>query len=469
MAERRAAASARIARPGEEDPARDPAVAAVASALDGLPARLREVAPLSRSGRVTDVIGTLVEGTVPGTALGGLCRIQPAGGGRPVLAEVVGFREKRVLMMPYDDPVGLSHGSPVIPVRRDFEIPVGRELLGRVLDGLGEPMDGRGPARGVERVPVREGAPPPLERTRIREPLDIGVRAIDAALTTAKGQRVGIMAGSGVGKSTLLGMIARNVKADVNVIGLVGERGREVREFLERDLGPEGMARSVVVCATSDRSPVLRVKAAFVATRISEWFRDQGADVLLMMDSLTRFCMAQREVGLAVGEPPTARGYTPSVFSLLPRLLERAGTAARGSITGFYTVLVEGDDHHDPVADAARSILDGHLVLTRELADRNHFPPIDVLRSKSRVMNDVVGEEHRDAAGALREVLADYAEAEDLVNLGAYREGSNPRIDRALERMPGIRSFLRQGILERSSLPEAVAAMRALVGGGEAG
>lgn len=435
------------------------------SLLSGLPGRLGEVAPFVRSGIVTNVIGTLIEGTAPGTALGSLCRIETGGDRPPILAEVVGFREQRVLLMPYDEPQGITHGSRICPVRRDFDIPVGEALLGRVVDGFGEPIDGGPPLVGLPRVSLVAKAPDPLERTRIREALDVGVRAIDAALTTAKGQRVGIMAGSGVGKSTLMGMIARGVRADVNVIALIGERGREVREFLERDLGEEGRRRSVVVAVTSDRSAVLRVKAAFVATRIAEHFRDQGLDVLLMMDSLTRFCMAQREIGLAVGEPATARGYTPSVFAMLPRLLERAGTGARGSITGFYTVLVEGDDHNDPVADAARSILDGHLVLTRELADRNHFPPIDVLRSKSRVMADVADREHREAAGMLREILSDYAEAEDLVNLGAYREGSSPRIDRALERMPAIRDFLRQGVEERTSLAEAVARLKELVSG----
>lgn len=421
------------------------------SALAGRPAQgalaaVQHVAPFDYTGQVTQVVGTLLEAEVPGTSVGTLCEVSAGQGRKPVLAEVVGFRGSRNLLMPLHDVVGINHGSKVRPVRREVSVAVGPDLLGRVLGPMGEPIDGKGALSARKRMSIFRDAPDPLSRQRIREPLALGVRAIDSTLTLGKGQRIGIMAGTGVGKSTLLGMIARRARADVNVIALVGERGREVREFIEEALGPEGMARSVVVVATGDASPVLRVKAAFVATTIAEYFRDRGRDVMFMMDSVTRLAMAQREIGLAAGEPPTSRGYTPSVFSMLPRLLERCGSnISGGSMTGIYTVLVEGDDFNDPISDAARGILDGHIVLTRELAARNHFPAIDVLGSTSRVMKSVVHPQQVADAGLLRELMAIYRDAEELVNIGAYRAGSNPRIDRSLELIQPIRDFLRQG------------------------
>jgi flagellum-specific ATP synthase len=418
----------------------------------GLLEQLRATDPLSYEGQVVQVVGTLVEAEVPGTVLGSLCEVRAARGREPVLAEVVGFKGKRNLLMPFGDLVGITHGSRVRPVRSDFSVRVGTDLLGRVLGPLGEPIDGKGPLLCRKSASIFRESPDPLKRERIREPLSLGVRAVDACLTLGKGQRIGIMAGTGVGKSTLLGMIARNVRADVNVIALIGERGREVREFIEEALGEEGMARSVVVAVTGDASPVLRVKGAFVATTLAEYFRDRGQDVLFMMDSVTRLAMAQREIGLAAGEPPTARGYTPSVFSLLPRVLERCGTqAGGGSITGVFTVLVEGDDFNDPISDATRGILDGHIVLTREMASRNLYPAIDLLRSTSRVMKDVVSPEQMSDAGELREILAIFRDAEELVNIGAYRAGSNPRIDRALQLIEPVRRFLRQR--EREAAP----------------
>ncbi len=415
-------------------------------------ARLAAVEPLLFEGQVTQVVGTLIEAEVPGAALGTVCEIDGARGGT-ILAEVVGFRGACNLLMPFDDLVGVGHGSKVRPVRREHTVPVGPELLGRVLGPLGEPIDGKGPIASSSRAPLHRDAPDPLGRARIGEQLHTGVRVMDTMLALGKGQRIGIMAGTGVGKSTLLGMVARNVQSDVNVIALIGERGREVREFIEEILGDEGMARSVVVAVTGDASPILRVKGALVATTIAESFRDAGLDVMLMMDSVTRLAMAQREIGLAAGEPPTSRGYTPSVFAMLPRVLERRGNSRGGSITGIYTVLVEGDDMNDPIADATRGILDGHIVLTRELAARNHFPAIDVLKSTSRVMKDVVVREQVTDAGALREVLATFQDAEELVNIGAYRAGSNPGIDRALTLIGPLRGFLRQGV-DEVALPE---------------
>ena len=422
--------------------------------VDGLPPRpargaltaVKQATAFGYEGQVTQVVGTLLEAEVPGTSVGSLCEVTVGGGRKPVLAEVVGFRGSRNLLMPLHDVVGINHGSKVRPVRTDFTVAVGPDLLGRVLGPMGEPIDGKGSLSARRRSSIFRDAPDPLARERIREPLALGVRAIDSTLTLGKGQRIGIMAGTGVGKSTLLGMIARRARADVNVIALIGERGREVREFIEEALGPEGMARSVVIAVTGDASPVLRVKGAFVATTIAEYFRDRGHDVMFMMDSVTRLAMAQREIGLAAGEPPTARGYTPSVFSMLPRLLERCGSnISGGTMTGIYTVLVEGDDFNDPISDATRGILDGHIVLTRELASRNHFPAIDVLASTSRVMKSVVHPQQVTDAGLLRELMAIYRDAEELVNIGAYRAGSNPRIDLALELIQPIRDFLRQG------------------------
>ena len=430
---------------------------------------------VSINGRVVQVIGVLVESQGPLCGVGEVCEIHCSRAGSPILAEVVGFKESRTLLMPFGEVHNIPPGSEVVSTGASLQISVGPSLLGRVLDGLGRPIDGKGPIEsGQEQsnmlkmsVSASASPPHPLARRRIREPLALGVRAIDGLMTVGKGQRLGIFAGSGVGKSTLLGMIARNTSADVNVIGLIGERGREVRDFIEKDLGDEGLARSVVVVATSDQVPVVRLRGAQVATSIAEYFRDTGKDVLLMMDSVTRVAWAQREIGLASGEPPTTRGYTPSVFALLPRLLERSGTAEHGSITALYTVLVEGDDMNEPVADTVRGILDGHIVLSRELASRNHYPAIDVLSSVSRLMPDVTTPEHRDFAGKLRDVLATYRASEDLINIGAYARGSNPKIDFALDRIDAVNAFLRQAIDECGEFGATIAALGRIFGENE--
>jgi FliI/YscN family ATPase len=424
--------------------------------------RLRQSDLVRPVGRVAKVVGLALEVTGIAAAVGDRCEIRSPG--RNLLAEVVGFRDERLLLMPLDELIGVHPGSEVLPAGRPQTVAVGPALLGRVIDGVGRPMDGGGPVAATVDRPIYQHAPPSaLERRRIAEPLECGIRAIDAVLPMGRGQRVGIFAGSGVGKSVLLGSLASHAAADVNVIALVGERGREVREFIERDLGAEGLKRSVVVVATADEPPLLRRQAAFVAATVAEHFRDAGRTVLLMMDSLTRLAMAQREIGLATGEPPATRGYPPSVFALLPRLLERAGTAAHaGNITGLYTVLVEGDDMNDPVADAARAILDGHIVLTRELAGANHFPAIDVLQSVSRLADDLLTPDEYRAAGQLRDHLATYREARDLVAIGAYVRGSDPRIDRALGSLDAVNQFLRQGRRERSARPETLRRLQAL-------
>lgn len=416
------------------------------------------------NGRVAQVIGVLVESCGPPCGIGEICEIHNCGSEKPILAEVVGFRENRTLLMPYGMVNDVKPGSPVVALGSSLRVVVGQQLLGRVLDGLGEPLDGLGPILREDAIRACACPPHPLARRRINESLTFGIRAIDGLLSIGKGQRIGIFAGSGVGKSTLMGMIARNTSADVNVIALIGERGREVRDFLEKDLGPEGLARSVVVVATSDQAPVVRLRGAQVATGIAEYFRDCGKDVLLMMDSVTRVAWAQREIGLASGEPPTTRGYTPSVFATLPQLLERAGTSDSGSITGLYTVLVEGDDMNEPVADTVRGILDGHIVLTRELAARNHYPAIDVLSSVSRLMGDVTSPEHRRCAGKLRDVLATYKANEDLINIGAYAHGSNPRVDYALTKIDAANAFLRQTVEERCNMETTAAALMELFG-----
>ncbi len=416
-------------------------------------------------GRVNQIVGLTVEADGPAVNLGELCLIYLNGVPEPLQAEVVGFKAGRVLLMPLGEINGIGPGCEILATGRTARVEVGEEMLGRVFDGLGRPIDDQPTLLSGKYYPLTASPPNPLTRPRIHTPLAMGVRAVDSLLTCGRGQRIGIFAGSGVGKSTLLGMIARNTDADVNVIALIGERGREVRDFIERDLGPEGLARSVVVVATSDQPALVRLKGAMVATAIAEFFRDQGRDVMLMMDSVTRFAIAQREVGLAVGEPPTTRGYTPSVFALLPRLLERSGTAATGSITGLYTVLVEGDDMNEPIADAVRSILDGHIVLSRELAHRNHYPAIDVLASVSRLMIELVSSEHRRAAAELRSILAAYRNNEDLINIGAYVAGSNQQVDNALKMMDSINGFLRQGIDERSSYSEIVGRIIAMMGG----
>lgn len=416
--------------------------------LGALRQRLTGAADLTRRGKVTQVVGLVVEGAVPGASIGTLCEIQ-AERGRVIPAEVVGFRNDTALMMPMGELGGIAMGSLITTRNAEATVPVGVGMLGRVFDGLGQPLDGKPPPPVDAHVPLYATPMNPLSRKPIDTPMWLGIRAIDTMLTVGRGQRVGIFAGSGVGKSVTLGMMARNAVSDINVIALIGERGREVLGFIQKDLGPEGLARSVVIAATSDTAPLTRIRAAWLATSVAEFFRDRGKNVLLMMDSVTRFAMAQREVGLAIGEPPTTRGYTPSVFAMLPRLLERAGTCAgAGSITGLYTVLVEGDDLNDPIGDSVRSILDGHIVLSRELAARNHYPAIDVMVSASRVMGDVVSGDHRREAGVVRELLAAYRRAEDLINIGAYKRGANRVIDRAVDQIEAINRLLRQDIEE---------------------
>jgi flagellum-specific ATP synthase len=405
---------------------------------------LEHVDPIRVNGRVSQVIGLVIESTGPNTSLGEVCLIKSRTGEVVCHSEVVGFRDNRVLSMVLGDASKVSQGSEIIATGRMLSVHVGDGLLGRVIDGLGNPIDAKGEIRYEETRSIYSTPPNPLERKLITETMITGIRSVDTLVTCGKGQRVGIFSGSGVGKSVMLGMIARNTRADVNVIALVGERGREVGEFIERELGPDGLRRSVVVVATSDQSALIRLKAAMMATTIAEYFRDRGLDVMLLMDSVTRVAMAQREVGLAIGEPPTTKGYTPSVFALLPKILERAGNAREGSITGLYTVLVEGDDMNDPIADTARSILDGHIILSRRLASSGHYPAVDVLESVSRVMPVITKSEHRKAAQKVLDVLSTYREAEDLINIGAYVKGSNPKIDNALKRIDTVRAFLRQ-------------------------
>jgi len=419
--------------------------------------KLRRSSPIKTVGSVKRAVGLVVESQGPPVSVGELCEIvgQDHVGGIP--AEVVGFRDNYVLTMPLFKVHGVKLGDRVVCRKKRAAVPVSPALLGRILDGLGRPIDHLGPIPADREYPLQPDSTNPLERKNIDNILGTGVRAIDGLLTCGKGQRLGIFGGSGVGKSTLLGMMARYTSADVNVISLVGERGREVRGFIEKDLGEEGLKRSVVVVSTSDQPPLLRIRAAMMATTLAEYFRDQGKNVLLMMDSVTRFAMAQREVGLAAGEPPSSKGYTPSVFALLPRLVERAGNfTSGGSITGFYTVLVEGDDMNDPVADAMRSLLDGHIVLSRELAWRNHYPCIDVLASVSRLMPDLVPMPYTEKAGKVRELISTYLKAEDMINIGAYAKGSNPRIDLALKKIDVINTFLRQRCDERVSAENAM-------------
>ncbi len=407
--------------------------------------RISRFDPVRINGHVIQVVGLVIEAIGPSAMIGELCRIAKSRHDTdPIYAEVVGFRDSRVLLMPIGEMEGIKARNEVIALRTPHRVSVGPELLGRVLNGFGTPMDDKPMPRCSIQYPVNASPPNSLRRNRITQSLAVGIRSIDGLLTIGKGQRMGIFAGSGVGKSTLLGMVARNTAADVNVIALTGERGREVRDFIEENLGEEGLKRSVVVVSTSDQPPILRLKSAMVATAIAEYFRDQGRDVMLILDSLTRLATAQRDVGLAIGEPPATRGYTPSVFALLPRLLERAGNSDRGSITGLYSVLVDGDDMNEPVADTARGILDGHIVLSRALANAGHYPAIDLLQSVSRVMNDVISPQHQAAARTFRSILSVYREAEDLSNIGAYVEGSNPIIDTAKRRIGDIRRFLQQ-------------------------
>ncbi|NKE05274.1 flagellar protein export ATPase FliI [Bacillus selenatarsenatis] len=417
-----------------------------------------------RYGRVKRVVGLMIESQGPESSIGDVCFIHVGTKKkRRIQAEVVGFKDENVILMPYTSIHDISPGSLVETTMKPLEIKAGPGLIGKVVDSLGVPLDQSSLPKGLAAVPTEQDPPNPLSRPPISEPIEVGVRMIDSLLTVGSGQRVGIFAGSGVGKSTLLGMIARNTTADLNVIGLIGERGREVREFIERDLGPEGLKRSIVVVATSDQPALMRIKGAYTATAIAEYFRDKGLNVMLMMDSVTRVAMAQREVGLAVGEPPTTKGYTPSVFAILSRLLERTGTNEFGSITGFYTVLVDGDDMNEPIADTVRGILDGHFVLDRDLANKGQYPAVNVLKSISRIMNNIVSDEHVKAAERLRELLSTYINAEDLINIGAYKKGTSGEIDEAILRYPQIQNFLKQGTNERVSINESVQELLQLV------
>lgn len=425
-------------------------------------ASVNQVSNYELHGMVTDMTGLIIEGTGPAVPIGSNVTIKS--GLQQISAQVVGFRSDKVLLMPFGDVQGVAPGSTITAVEGNANVYASEALLGRVLDALGQPIDGKPlPVMDVV-VPLYRDPPNPVTRRRITDCFDLGVRAMNSLLTVGEGQRVGIMAGSGVGKSTLLGMVAKHSQSDINVIALVGERGREVREFIERDLGPEGLARSVVVVATGNQSALLRIRAAFLATSLAEFFRDQGKKVVLMVDSVTRLAMAQREVGLAVGEPPSTRGYTPSVFSLLPKLLERAGTCeGTGSITGLYTVLVEGDDMNEPVADTVRGILDGHVVLSRKLAHKGHFPAIDVLQSISRVMSDIVPKELIGLSSKLRDVLAAYQDAEDLITIGAYKQGQNPRVDNAVARIDSVNAFLKQESDSPSTMQESWEALQGVI------
>jgi flagellum-specific ATP synthase len=422
------------------------------SALDAL-----EHAPLHENrGRVNRVIGLIIESIGPSISLGEACQIHSRETGRYALAEVVGFQDKRVLLMPLEGIEGVHPGSEVVATGLPLRVPAGDALLGRVIDAMGRPIDGKGPLRVEKTVPLRRAPPHSLKRQRIQKTFSTGVRSIDSMITCGEGQRMGIFAGSGVGKSTLLGMVARNASSQVNVIGLIGERGREVREFIEKDLGEAGLARSVVVVATAEQPALLRVKAALTATSIAEHFRSEGKSVLLLLDSLTRIAMAQREIGLSVGEPPATRGYPPSVFGLLPQITERAGNDENGSITAFYSVLVEADDFNDPISDAARSILDGHIMLSRELATSNHYPAVDVLESVSRLMSDLASPAHREMAGRVRDALALYRRSRDLIQVGAYVPGTNPTLDMAIENHDALTGFLKQEVSASCTVDQAV-------------
>lgn len=415
------------------------------------------------SGKVKEVVGLMIKGYLPGAAVGGVVQIFPNGLEKSFLAEIVGFRDKDVLLMPLNEMRGVGLGSKIVLAKQNATVRVGDDLIGRVVNGLGLPIDSKPDLEDFEERPLYAEVVNPLDREPIQMPLDLGVRAINSCLTVGLGQRVSIMAGSGVGKSVLLGMMARNTSADINVIALIGERGREVREFIENDLGPEGMKKSVVVCVTSDQSPLLRMRGAYVATAIAEYFCSKGKNVLLMMDSITRFSMAQREIGLSAGEPPSSRGYTPSVFAQLPKLLERAGNfEGKGSITGLYTTLVEGDDMNDPIGDSVRSIVDGHIVLSRSLAQKGHFPSIDILASASRVMKNVTKPDQQKLAQKLRENLAIYKEAEDLINIGAYKPGANPKIDKAVKLIDPINDFLKQKVEEGTSYSQTLKMLQQL-------
>jgi flagellar protein export ATPase FliI len=425
---------------------------------------LSSISTYNIKGKVTELTGIVVRAVVPGVRMGELCYIVPFHDQAPIKSEVVGFRDQEVLLMPLGELEGIGLGNDVIPTGHILTVRVGDGLLGRVLDGLGDPLDEdkKGPLEFEEEYPVSANPPKALKRERVTKKISVGIKAIDAILTVGEGQRIGFFAAAGVGKSTLIGMIARNTEADVNVICLVGERGREVRDFIEESLGEEGLARSVVVVSTSDQPSLVRLKAAYVATAIAEYFRDKGKKVMLMMDSITRFARALREVGLAVGEPPARQGFTPSVFSTLPRLLERSGNSDKGSITAFYTILVAGDDMNEPIADETRSILDGHIILSRALATRGQYPAIDVSESVSRVMDSIIDEDHRDAARKLREVVANYEKERDLILIGAYEEGSDPKVDYAIEKIEEVNTFLKQNVGEKIDADEAISLLKEL-------
>lgn len=427
---------------------------------------LRNIHLTKDSGKVTEVTGLLIKGFLPGASVGSICAIESPISTKPLYAEVVGFKDRQVLMMALSEMRGVTLGSKIVLSKSIATVKVSDDLLGRVVDGLGLPIDDGEHLESLKEVPLYADVVNPLSREPIRKSLDVGVRAINSAITVGRGQRIAIMAGSGVGKSVLMGMMAKQTEADINVIALIGERGREVREFIENELGPEGMKKTVVVCVTSDQSPLLRMRGAYVAAAIAEYFAKNKKNVLLVMDSVTRFAMALREIGLSIGEPPTSRGYTPSVFSTLPKLLERAGNFENaGSITGFYTTLVEGDDMNDPIGDAVRSIVDGHIVLSRQLAHKGHFPAIDVLQSASRVMKSVTTPDHSRMANKIRELLATYKEAEDLINIGAYKAGANPKIDKAVKLNEPINEFLKQRTDEYSNMSQCLKQLQNLTAG----
>ena len=418
---------------------------------------------VKKTGKISQIIGLIIESNGPGVSIGSICTIRSKNRS-PVEAQVVGFRDNKTLLMPLGDIYGVAPGCTIEVIEEQPSFSVSSEMVGRVLDGNGKPIDGKGPIPLGTNYPIMGTPLNPLYREPIKQPLDVGVRSINGLLTCAKGQRIGIMAGTGVGKSMLLGMIARNTEAAVNVIALIGERGREVKEFIEQNLGVEGMKRSIVIAAASDQPPLVRLRGAFIATTIAEYFRDQGKDVLLMMDSITRFALAQREIGLSVGEPPTTKGYPPSTFSLIPKLLERAGTGeGSGTITGIYTVLVEGDDINEPVSDAVRAVLDGHIILDRELAAHNHYPAINILSSVSRLMIDVISKDHYNFSMKLKDFLATYSEAKDLINIGAYAKGSNPKWDIAINKIERINAYLQQGIMETVSMEESMNTLKEIV------
>ncbi len=425
---------------------------------------IADVSTYKVKGKVTELTGLVVKAVVPNVRVGELCLIESFYRRQPIKAEVVGFKDNTVLLMPLGDLEGIGPGNDVLPTGSCLMVPVGYELLGRVLDGLGDPIDvdKKGPLLAKQFYPVHASPPDPLKRRRITRPISVGLKVIDSMLTVGEGQRIGLFAAAGVGKSVTMGMIARNTEADVNVICLVGERGRELRDFLEQDLGEEGLKRSVVICSTSDQPSLVRSKAAYAATAIAEYFRDQGKKVLFMMDSVTRFARALREIGLAVGEPPARQGFTPSVFSTLPKLLERSGNSEKGSITAFYTVLVEGDDMNEPVADEVRSILDGHVILSRDLANRGHYPAVSVSESVSRVMTNIIDEEHLMASRKLKEVVANYEKERDLILIGAYEAGSNPAVDYAIEKIDEVNNFLKQGTHDRFTFEESVEGLKSL-------